>query len=109
MSNILDSTSSSQVRVMSENIHDFSQQSMQVIQNGYFQSLATSPKFLLRIQKADNKKWNQVNPIQKSQPLVYDGFTGAFASFFQTWRFQIAHKLTNEVEPGVPENWQTGE
>jgi hypothetical protein len=25
-----------------------------------------------------------VNPIQKSQPLIYSGFTGAFASFFQT-------------------------
>jgi hypothetical protein len=40
--------------------------------------------------------------------LIYDGFTGAFASFFQTGD-PNAHKLTNETEPGVPENWRTGE
>jgi hypothetical protein len=65
-------------------------------------------RFSKYVQQADNKKWNQVNPIQKTQPLIYDGFTGAFASFFQT-RDPNAHKLTNESEPGVPENWQAGE
>jgi len=40
--------------------------------------------------------------------LIYDGFTGAFASFFQTGD-PNAHKLTNETEPEVPENWRTGE
>jgi hypothetical protein len=40
--------------------------------------------------------------------LIYEGFTGAFASFFQTGD-PNAHKLTNETEPGVPENWRTGE
>jgi hypothetical protein len=49
-----------------------------------------------------------VNPIQKSQPLIYSGFTGAFASFFLTGD-PNANKLTNESEPGVPENWATGE
>ncbi|KAE9381572.1 putative carboxylesterase [Stipitochalara longipes BDJ] len=57
---------------------------------------------------SDTEWWNQVNPIQKSQPLIYSGFTGAFASFFQTGD-PNSHKLTNESEPGVPENWQTGE
>lgn len=61
-----------------------------------------------RIEHADKKKWNQVNPIQKAQPLIYDGFTGAFASFFQTGD-PNALKLTNESEPGVPESWRTGE
>lgn len=53
-------------------------------------------------------QWNQVNAVQKTQPLIYEGFTGAFASFFQT-SDPNAHKLTNESIPGVPENWKTGE
>jgi hypothetical protein len=53
-------------------------------------------------------QWNQVNAIQKTQPLIYEGFTGAFASFFQT-RDPNARKLTSASEPGVPENWRTGE
>lgn len=57
---------------------------------------------------SDTIYWNQVNAVQKSQPLIYDGFTGAFASFFQTGD-PNAHKLTNESIPGVPENWKTGE
>lgn len=60
------------------------------------------------LQKADTGQWNQVNSIQKSQPLIYSGFTGAFASFFQTGD-PNDHKLTNASEPGVPENWATGE
>ena len=53
-------------------------------------------------------QWNQVNPIQKSDPLIYEGFTGAFASFFQTGD-PNAHKLTNKSEPGVPESRISGE
>ena len=49
-----------------------------------------------------------MNAVQKNQPLIYDGFTGAFASFFQTGD-PNAHKLTNSSIPGVPENWRTGE
>ncbi|KUJ22560.1 carboxylesterase [Mollisia scopiformis] len=57
---------------------------------------------------SDTIYWNQVNAVQQTQPLIYDGFTGAFASFFQTGD-PNAHKLTNASEPGVPENWRTGE
>lgn len=53
-------------------------------------------------------QWNQVNAVQKTQPLIYEGFAGAFASFFQTGD-PNAHKLTNVSEPGVPESWRTGE
>jgi len=53
-------------------------------------------------------QWNQVSAIQKTQPLIYEGFTGAFASFFATGD-PNAHKLTNASEPGVPENLRTGE
>jgi hypothetical protein len=45
--------------------------------------------------------------VQKSQPLIYDGFTGAFASFMQTGD-PNAHKLTPANVPGVPER-STGE
>jgi hypothetical protein len=73
------------------------------------QSPFTPPSLLFQFQQANNySKWNQVNAIQKSQPLIYKGFTGAFASFFDTGD-PNAHKLTNDSEPGVPENWQTGE
>jgi len=40
--------------------------------------------------------------------LIYEGFTGAFASFFQTGD-PNAHKLTNASQPGVPESRRTGE
>lgn len=53
-------------------------------------------------------KWNQVNSIQKTDSLIYDGFTGAFASFFQTGD-PNAHKLTDESEPGAPESRRTGQ
>jgi len=56
----------------------------------------------------DVNKWNQVNPIQKSQPFIFEGYTGTFASFFQTGH-PNAHKLTNSSIPGVPENRRTGE
>ena len=57
---------------------------------------------------SDTEWWNQVNAVQKTDPLIYEGYAGAFASFFQTGD-PNAHKLTNASEPGVPENWRTGE
>jgi len=51
-------------------------------------------------------QWDQVSSIQKQQPFIYDGFTGAFASFFQTGN-PDAHKLTTASQPGVPESWLT--
>lgn len=62
----------------------------------------------LTCSETDIWQWNKVNAIQKSQPLIYSGFTGAFASFFQTGD-PNAHKLTTASEPGVYENWGTGE
>jgi hypothetical protein len=38
--------------------------------------------------------------------LIYDGYAGAFASFFQTGD-PNAHKLTGGSQPGVPESRQT--
>ena len=86
----------------------FRRRSMLAIPNGYFFCPFKKTNLLLNIEQADNIKWNQVTSIQKSQPLIYDGFTGAFASFFQTGD-PNAHKLTNGSEPGVPDNWRTGE
>jgi hypothetical protein len=40
--------------------------------------------------------------LQTTQPLIYDGYAGAFASFFAT-RDPNAHKLTNASQAGVPE------
>lgn len=40
--------------------------------------------------------------------MVYLGYAGAFASFFQTGD-PNAHKLTNSTELGVPELQKTGE
>ncbi|TVY41690.1 putative secreted lipase [Lachnellula occidentalis] len=57
---------------------------------------------------SDTEWWNQVNPVQKAQPLIYEGYTGAFASFFQTGD-PNSHKVTNTSVPGVPENWETGQ
>ncbi|EMC92889.1 hypothetical protein BAUCODRAFT_142432 [Baudoinia panamericana UAMH 10762] len=57
---------------------------------------------------SDTEWWNQVNAIQQQQPFIYDGFTGAFASFFQTGDPK-AHKLTNVSVVGVPEYNETGE
>ncbi|KFY15188.1 hypothetical protein V491_05750 [Pseudogymnoascus sp. VKM F-3775] len=56
---------------------------------------------------SDTTWWNQVNAIQKSDPMMYEGFAGAFASFFQTGD-PNAHKLTNASQPGVPETRSTG-
>ncbi|TGO30314.1 hypothetical protein BPAE_0006g00540 [Botrytis paeoniae] len=51
---------------------------------------------------SDTIYWNQVNAVQKSQPLIYQGYAGAFASFMATGN-PNQHKLTNASEPGVPE------
>ncbi|OBT89734.1 hypothetical protein VE02_01367 [Pseudogymnoascus sp. 03VT05] len=56
---------------------------------------------------SDTIYWNQVNAIQKSDPTIYEGYAGAFASFFQTGD-PNAHKLTNSSQPGVPESKSTG-
>jgi hypothetical protein len=37
----------------------------------------------------------------KSQPLIYEGYVGALASFVQTDN-PNAHKVTNSSVPGVP-------
>ncbi|KAI9640798.1 hypothetical protein NHQ30_010638, partial [Ciborinia camelliae] len=55
---------------------------------------------------SDTIYWNQVNAIQKSQPLIYQGYAGALASFMATGS-PNRHKVTNDEEPGVPE-LQTG-
>lgn len=39
--------------------------------------------------------------MQKTDPLTYEGYTGAMASFVQTGD-PNAHKLTNASVPGVP-------
>ncbi|KAJ5815577.1 hypothetical protein N7474_007354 [Penicillium riverlandense] len=51
--------------------------------------------------------WDVINSAQETNPLVYDGYAGAFASFFETGD-PNAHKLTNSSEPGVPELQETG-
>ncbi|KAM3086692.1 hypothetical protein ACMFMG_000817 [Clarireedia jacksonii] len=51
---------------------------------------------------SDTGYWNQVNALQTTQPLIYSGYAGAFASFFATGD-PNAHKLTNASEAGVPE------
>ncbi|KAF2270963.1 putative carboxylesterase [Lojkania enalia] len=55
---------------------------------------------------SDTIYWNTINPIQKSDPLTYDGYTGAMASFVQTGN-PNAHKITNSTMVGVP-NIQRG-
>jgi carboxylesterase type B len=57
---------------------------------------------------SDTIYWNQVNAVQKTDPLTYEAYAGAFASFFQTGD-PNAHKLTNATTPGVPDSWKTGE
>lgn len=53
-------------------------------------------------------QWNRINPVQQTNPLIYKGFAGSFASFFQTGD-PNAHKLTSEDVIGVPELRETGE
>lgn len=42
-----------------------------------------------------------MNTVQKSQPLVYNGYAGALASFVSTGD-PNAHKVTNNSIVGVP-------
>ena len=46
-------------------------------------------------------QWNQVDAVQQTDPVLYRGYTGAFASFHQTGQPNI-HKLINASTPGVP-------
>ncbi|KAL2872632.1 putative carboxylesterase [Aspergillus lucknowensis] len=57
---------------------------------------------------SDTIYWNTVDPIQQSDPLIYEGYAGAMASFFQTGD-PNAHKLTNKSVIGVPELKGMGE
>ncbi|GAB7352546.1 hypothetical protein MBLNU459_g2935t1 [Dothideomycetes sp. NU459] len=57
---------------------------------------------------ADTEWYDKVTAAQKTDPFTYDGFAGAFASFFQTGD-PNAHKLTNSSTPGVPDLGRTGE
>lgn len=50
---------------------------------------------------SDTIYWNQVNAVQKTDPLHYKGYTGAFASYFMT-SDPNEMKLTGDDEPGVP-------
>ncbi|KAL9086747.1 MAG: hypothetical protein Q9159_003966 [Coniocarpon cinnabarinum] len=50
---------------------------------------------------SDTEWWNRVNTIQREDPLIYDGYAGAFASFFATGD-PNAHKLTPADVSGVP-------
>ncbi|KAK3941567.1 carboxylesterase [Diplogelasinospora grovesii] len=50
---------------------------------------------------SDTYWWNQVNPAQKTDPLHYTGYTGAFASFFMTGD-PNTQKLTPPDVVGVP-------
>lgn len=43
-----------------------------------------------------------MNAVQVSQPLIYEGYAGAFASFMATGN-PNEHKITNATQPGVPE------
>ncbi|KAI9734506.1 MAG: hypothetical protein M1834_002106 [Cirrosporium novae-zelandiae] len=51
---------------------------------------------------SDTIYWNRINAVQQTNPLIYKGYAGAFASFFETGD-PNAHKLTNSSEAGVPE------
>ncbi|KAJ5234663.1 uncharacterized protein N7469_003831 [Penicillium citrinum] len=72
--------------------------------NGYLGEYAISPA----THGSDTIYWNRLNTLQKTNPVVYQGYAGAFASFFQTGD-PNAHKLTNSSESGVPLLKKTGE
>ncbi|KAF2741317.1 putative carboxylesterase [Polyplosphaeria fusca] len=50
---------------------------------------------------SDTVYWNTINPVQVSDPLTYEGYAGAMASFVQTGN-PNAHKVTNASIPEVP-------
>ncbi|KAL2832860.1 alpha/beta-hydrolase [Aspergillus cavernicola] len=56
---------------------------------------------------SDTIYWNTINAIQKTNPLIYNGYAGAMGSFFQTGD-PSAHKITGPEVPGVPELEELG-
>ncbi|PNS14934.1 Secreted lipase [Sphaceloma murrayae] len=50
---------------------------------------------------SDTQYWNQVNAVQKSDPVTYEGMAGAFASWFAAGD-PNARKLTNDTQSGPP-------
>ncbi|TAQ90460.1 hypothetical protein B7494_g1182 [Chlorociboria aeruginascens] len=56
---------------------------------------------------ADTGYWSTVNSLQITSPIIYAGFTGAFASFIQTGD-PNTHKLTGGGQSSVPEIWSMG-
>ncbi|KAK2046941.1 carboxylesterase [Colletotrichum somersetense] len=50
---------------------------------------------------SDTVWWNQINALQNSDPARYQGYTGAFASFFQTGDPNTL-KLSPSAAAGVP-------
>ncbi|KAH6620280.1 Alpha/Beta hydrolase protein [Boeremia exigua] len=50
---------------------------------------------------SDTIYWNQLNPVQTSDPLTYTAYAGAMASFIQTGD-PNAHKVTGSDVAGVP-------
>ena len=46
-------------------------------------------------------QWDTISPVQQSEPLIYEGFTGAMASYIAT-ADPNTHKLTPDNVPGVP-------
>ena len=46
-------------------------------------------------------QWNTITPVQTSDPLTYQAYAGALASFVQTGD-PNGHKVTNETVVGVP-------
>lgn len=46
-------------------------------------------------------QWNTVSSVQQTNPDIYHGYTGAFASFFMT-SDPNALKLTGNNDSGVP-------
>jgi hypothetical protein len=51
---------------------------------------------------SDTYWWNTVNKAQTTDPLHYDGYAGALASFFATGD-PNRHKLTDASVPGLPD------
>lgn len=51
---------------------------------------------------SDTIYWNQLNAVQQSDPLTYQAYAGAMASFVQTGD-PNTHKITEKSVPGVPE------
>lgn len=75
----------------------------------YVSPAAPFSQCIFRRYHADSaNKWNQVNAVQKTDPLHYEGYTGAFASFFMT-SDPNEMKLTGDDEPGVPPLLESGE